>query len=117
MHDDNSRRNKVIGQLKLNMMSIYNSTAEATALGYARIVAEEKETMLLLSLSLENAAENTVEGTWNNMINAIQADQENITTRAQYVTACKMSFVDETQTLQIDSISSIVRGKIQPKRL
>jgi hypothetical protein len=37
--------------------------------------------------------------TINNVTNAIQARQENITKRAQYVAACKMSFFDETPTL------------------
>jgi hypothetical protein len=35
----------------------------------------------------------------NNVINAIQARQDNIIKRAQYVAACKMSFFDETPTL------------------
>jgi hypothetical protein len=38
-----SRRNKVIGQLKFDMMAIYISTAEATARGHAKIAQEEKD--------------------------------------------------------------------------
>jgi hypothetical protein len=41
-----SRRKKVIGQLKLDMMAIYISTAEATARGHAKRAKEEKEKMI-----------------------------------------------------------------------
>jgi hypothetical protein len=112
------RRNKVIGQLKLDMMAIYISTAEATARGHARIAKEEKEKMRRRRrqqqqrqmiqqqlIALKSDAENVAEGEEaeeamiSNMINAIQARQENIIKRAQYVAACKVSFFDETPTL------------------
>jgi hypothetical protein len=49
---------------------------------------------------LKSAVGNVDEAaTINNMINAIQARQENIIKRAQYVAACRMSFFDETPTL------------------
>ncbi len=94
-----SRRNKVIGQVKLDMMAIHISTAEATARGHAKIAKEERE-KLLLTLSSKNHIKNMDEGAAtaavvNNIINAIQAREENIIKRAQYITACKISFFDE----------------------
>jgi ElaB/YqjD/DUF883 family membrane-anchored ribosome-binding protein len=86
-----SRRDKILGQVKLDMMAIYISTAEATARGHAKVTIEEKDKLL----SSENA---TVE----NLVNAIQARQENIIKRAQYITNCKMSFFDETPAMLID---------------
>ncbi len=82
-------------------MAIYISTAGATARGHAKIAKEEKEKLLLLSL--KNDAENVEdEAVVNNIINAIQARQENIIKRAQYVTSCKVSFFDETPAMLIE---------------
>jgi hypothetical protein len=89
-----SRRNKVIGQLKLDMMAIYISTAEATARGHAKIAKEEKE-----KLMSSKHAHNMDEAIINNVLNTICARQENIIKRAQYVTSCKVSFFDETPAL------------------
>ncbi|CAF1500166.1 unnamed protein product [Adineta steineri] len=89
-----SRRDKIIGQLKLDIMTIDISTTEAIARGHARLVKEEKE-MLLLLISIRHS-DDADETTRHNIINAIQAREENIIKRAQYVTGCKVSFFDET---------------------
>jgi len=94
-----NRRNKLISQVKLDMMAIYISTAEATGRAHAKTAKEEKEKLLL---SLKQVAENVDEAILNNMINAIQTRQENIIKRVQYVTACKVSFFDETPTFVIE---------------
>jgi hypothetical protein len=102
-----SRRIKVIGQLKFDMMAIYISTAEATVRGHAKIAQEEKDKLL----SWENAAtatnttcggedvDATAAAMLNNVINAIQARQENIIKRAQYIANCKVSFFEETPAM------------------
>ena len=41
-----SRRVKVIGQLKFDMMAVYISTGEATARGHAKIAQEEIDKLL-----------------------------------------------------------------------
>ncbi|CAF1426326.1 unnamed protein product [Adineta steineri] len=87
-----SRRDKIIGQLKLDIMTIDISTTEAIARDHARLVKEEKE-MLLISIQHSDDVDKT---TRHNIINAIQAREENIIKRAQYVTGCKVSFFDET---------------------
>ena len=83
-----SRRHKLIGQFKLDMMAINISTAEATVRGHASIAREEKEKLL-----------STNDNNTDNIINAIQARQANIIQRAQYVQQCRMSFFDETPTM------------------
>lgn len=109
-----SRRDKVIGQAKLDMMAIYISTAEATARGHAKIAKEEFDKLLLLISNSYSSvpvpvatmmitAANTDEVMKNNnIINAIEARRENIIQRAEYVTAWKMSFFDETPAMLID---------------
>jgi bifunctional DNase/RNase len=93
-----SRRHKVIGQLKLDMMAIYISTAEATARGHAKIAKEEEEK--LLSLKNNVVTTNDIDTFMiNNVMNAIEARQGTIIKRAQYITGCKVSFFDETPTL------------------
>ena len=83
-----NRRQKLIGQFKLAMMAINISTAEATVRGNAIIVREEKDKLL-----------STIDSNTDNIVNAIQARQNNIIQRAQYVQHCRMSFFDETPTL------------------
>ena len=83
-----SRRQKLIGQFKLDLMAVDISKAEAMAHGHARMARELKEN--LLSTGVEGV---------DNIVNAIQARQTNIIQRAQYVQHCKMSFFDETPTL------------------
>jgi hypothetical protein len=97
-----SRRNKVIGQLKFDMMAIYISAAEATARGHAKLAQEEKDKLLSrknVAMTVDNV---DAVAMINNMINAIQARQENIIKRAQYVTNCKVYFFDETPTTSIE---------------
>ena len=94
-----SRRNKVIGQVKLDMMAIYISTAETTARGHAKVAREEREKVL----SSKYAANvNDAAARINNVIDAIDARQTSIIKRAQYITNCKVSFFDETPTLLIE---------------
>jgi hypothetical protein len=96
-----SRRHKVVGQLKLDMTTIYISTAEATARGHAKIAREEKEK--LLSLTNNVVTTNDIDILMvNNVSIAIQARQEIIIKRAQYVTGCKVSFFEETPTLLME---------------
>jgi hypothetical protein len=66
-----SRRNKVIGQLKLDTMAIHISTAETTAPPHAKIAKEEKEKTLLLLLSLQSDGAQVDEAVINNIINTI----------------------------------------------
>jgi hypothetical protein len=90
-----NRHNKIIGQVKLDMMAIYISTGEAKARGHAKVAEEEKDRLLLR----EKTSGNVHETILNNLVNAIQAREENIIKRAKYVTNCKMSFFDETPTM------------------
>ena len=92
-----NRRNKMIGQFKLDMMSISISTVEATARAHGKVIRDEKER--LLSAKCAQHVDSII---INNILNAIQARQENITKRAQYVTECKVSFFDETPAMLID---------------
>ena len=103
-----SRREKVIGQLKLDMTAIQISTAEAIARGHANVAKKSKEKLLLLLL--DKALNDTDRTMLDNVINAIQARQENIIQRTQYVTSCKVSFFDETPTLLIESTTGNFAG-------
>ena len=105
-----SRRVKVIGQLKFDMMAIYISTGEATARGHAKIAQEEIDKLL----SSENTADptaavnTTFEGIdattamLNNVANAIQARKENIVQRAQYVANWKVPFFEEPPAMLME---------------
>ena len=95
-----SRRKKVIGQLKLDMTAIYMTAVEATARGHFNVAKEAKGKLLLL---LGNSNHDTGRIIIDNVINAIQARQENIIRRARYVTNHKVSFFEGTPTLLIES--------------
>lgn len=92
-----NRRQKLVGQFKLDMMAINISTGEATARAHARVAREETEKMrqAIVSSSSKNVADNVNEERMNSLIMAIQTRQENIIRRAQYVTAYKVSFFDD----------------------
>src|SRR4051812_35666665 len=94
-----SRYNKVIGKFKLDMMGISISTAEATALNYAKIAKERKDQMMLLLVNDSNAENDIDKAVNNNLIHAIEARQENIIKRAQYITACTMPVFEGTPML------------------
>lgn len=100
-----SRREKVVGQLKLDMTAIQISTAEAIARGHANVAKKNKEKLLL-----NTALNDTDRIMIDNVINAIQARQQNIIQRTQYVTSCKVSFFDETPTLLIESTTGNFAG-------
>ena len=90
-----NRRQKLIGQFKLDMMAISISTAEATARAHTRIAREQTEKMRQQIAPSDNVVDDMNEERMNNLVAAIQIRQENIIRRAQYVTACKMSFFDD----------------------
>ena len=111
-----SRRQKVIGKLRLDMTAIHMTAAEATARGHSNVAKEVKEKLLLLLLG--NSNHDTDRVMIDNVINAIQARQENIIRRAQYVTNRKVSFFEETPTLLIESNAGSLVGvqtKLQDK--
>ena len=107
-----NRRDKIIEKVKLDMMAMHISAVEATARGHAKIAKEEKNKLLLSKINIgDNVDEiNMVD----NLINAIQACEENIIQRAQYVTNCKVSFFDETPAMllieEIATTSSNIVG-------
>lgn len=90
-----NRRQKLVGQFKLDMMAISISTAEATARAHARIAREQTEKMRQQIAPSDNVVDDVNEERMNNLVAAIQTRQENIIRRAQYVTACKVSFFDD----------------------
>jgi hypothetical protein len=86
------------------MMNVSILTAEATARAHTKKAEIEKEKLKVLLSS--NAIANQDEALANNLLNTIQARQNNIIKRAQYITACKVSFFDETPTLPLESSGS-----------
>lgn len=102
-----SRRKKVIGQLKLDITAIHISTVEAIARGHANVAKEMKRKLLLL---WENSTHDTDRVMKDNLINAIQARQENIIERTQYITSRKIYFFEETPTLLIESTAGSLVG-------
>jgi hypothetical protein len=92
------RRQKIIGQMKLDMMAIDISVAEAAARGHSNRVKEEHEKLLLNG------------GATDDVIHAVQARQDNISRRAHYVTSCKVSFFDETPMMQNESTARSIIG-------
>ena len=92
------RRQKVMGQMKLDMMAIDIAIAEAAARGYSNRAREEREKLLLEG--------NATEG----LIHAVQARQDNISRRAHYVTSCKVSFFDETPMMGIELATGSIIG-------
>ena len=102
-----SRRQKVIGKLKLDMTAIHLTAGKATARGHSNIAKEAKEKLLLL---LGNSNPDTDSIKIDSVINAIQARQENIIRRAQYVINRKVSFFEETPTLLIESTAGSLVG-------
>ncbi|CAF1501889.1 unnamed protein product [Adineta ricciae] len=83
-----NRRNKVIGQMKLDLMSMEISTAEATVRGHTHTINQEKEKLLSSQHSTcEGDDEKVVAATARNniIINAILARQDNIVKRARYI--------------------------------
>ena len=92
------RRQKVIGQLKLDMMAIDISIAEAAARGHSNRVRDEREKLRVKH------------GVADDMIDAIQARQDNIHRRAQYVTSCKVAFFDETPMMPIELATGSIIG-------
>ena len=92
------RRQKVIGQMKLDMMAIEIAIAEAAARGHSNRVRREREQLVLQSEASER------------VIYAVQARQENISRRARYVTSCKVSFFDETPMMPMEPTTGSIIG-------
>ena len=92
------RRQKVIGQMKLDMMAIEIAIAEAAARGHSNRVRREREQLVLQGEASER------------VIYAVQARQENISRRARYVTSCKVSFFDETPMMPMEPTTGSIIG-------